>query len=96
MKDPDDDLRQTVALFRYGVIADLVQLPAGTPGIGAMLRARAERIYVIPGSTRTRIAAETMRTGSRTTGRAASRRSTRSRAPTAASPGVCRPGSPTA
>ena len=61
MKDPDDDLRQTVALFRYGVIADLVQLPAGTPGIGAMLRARAERIYVIPGSTRTRIAAETMR-----------------------------------
>ncbi len=61
MKDPDDDLRQTVALFRYGVIADLVHLPAGTPGTGAMLRARAGRAYVIPGSTRTRVAAETMR-----------------------------------
>ena len=61
MKEPDDDLGQAIALFRYGVIADLVHLPVGTPGAGAMLRAKAERSYVIPGSNRTRVAAETMR-----------------------------------
>ncbi len=38
MKDPDDDLRQTVALFRYGVIADLVHLPVGTPGRYSLAR----------------------------------------------------------
>ena len=57
----DDDTRQAVALFRYGVIADLVNLPPGTPGIGARLRAKAEKDYVIPGTVRTRVAAETMR-----------------------------------
>jgi len=61
MKEPDDDLRQAIALFRYGVIADLVHLPVGTPGTGAMMRAKAERSYAIPGTTRTRVAAETMR-----------------------------------
>ena len=57
----DDDTRQAVALFRYGVIADLVNLPPGTPGIGARLRAKAEKDHVIPGTVRTRVAAETMR-----------------------------------
>ena len=57
----DDDTRQAVALFRYGVIADLINLPPGTPGIGARLRAKAEKDYVIPGTVRTRVAAETMR-----------------------------------
>ena len=61
MKEPDDDLRQEIALFRYGVIADLVHLPVGTPGTGATMRAKAGRSYVIPGTTRTRVAAETMR-----------------------------------
>ena len=61
MKEPDDDLRQAIALFRYGVIADLVHLPVGTKGTGAMMRAKAERSYAIPGSNRTRVAAETMR-----------------------------------
>ena len=61
MKQSDDDLHQAIALFRYGVIADLVHLPAGTPGTGAMMRAKAERSYAIPGSDRTRVAAETMR-----------------------------------
>ena len=61
MKEPDDDLGQAIALFRYGVIADLVHLPVGTPGTGATMRAKAERSYAIPGSTRTRVAAETMR-----------------------------------
>ena len=41
MNDPEDDLHQQIALFRYGVIADLVHLPVGTPGTGAMMRAKA-------------------------------------------------------
>ncbi|MXX18686.1 MAG: DDE-type integrase/transposase/recombinase [Rhodospirillaceae bacterium] len=61
MKEPEDELRQAIALFRYGVIADLAHLPVGTPGTGAMMRAKAEQSYAIPGSTRTRIAAETIR-----------------------------------
>ena len=61
MNDPDDDLRQQIALFRYSVIADLVHLPVGAPGAGAMMRAKAEQTYSIPGTTRTRVAAETMR-----------------------------------
>ena len=60
-KTPDDDTRQAVALFRYGLVADLVNLPPGTPGIGARLRAKAERGYDIPGTDRTRVAAETIR-----------------------------------
>ena len=61
MKEPEDQLRQAIALFRYGVIADLAHLPVGAPGTGATMRAKAEQSYVIPGSTRTRIAAETIR-----------------------------------
>ena len=61
VNDPDDDLRQAIALFRYGLIADLVHLPVGAPGTGAIMRAKAEQIYTIPGTTRTRVAAETMR-----------------------------------
>ena len=57
----DDDARQAVALFRYGLIADLAHLPPGTPGMGGRLRAKAARDYAIPGTDRTRVAAETMR-----------------------------------
>ena len=31
MNDRNDELRQAVALFRYGLIADLVHLAPGTP-----------------------------------------------------------------
>ncbi len=61
MSDTPSDHRQAVALFRYGLIADLAQLPPGTKGLYAKIQARAERDYVIPGSTRTRVAAETIR-----------------------------------
>ena len=61
MNHCDDELRQAVALFRYGLIADLVHLPPGTPGIGERLRDKAERTYTIPGTHRTRVAAETLR-----------------------------------
>lgn len=61
MSEADDDHRQTVALFRYGVIADLIHLPPGSPGITEKLRAKASIDYTIPGSRRTRIAVETLR-----------------------------------
>ena len=61
MSHSDDDHRQTVALFRYGLIADLIHLPSGSPGITARLEAKAAQAYTIPGSRRTRVAAETLR-----------------------------------
>jgi len=50
-----------VALFRWGLIGDLVHLEPGTPGLYRLLEEKAARDYAIPGSTRTRVAAETMR-----------------------------------
>ena len=47
--------------FRYGLIADLAHLPPGTPGIGERLREKANHAYTIPGTRRTRVAAETIR-----------------------------------
>ena len=61
MNVPDDHLRREIALFRYRIIADLLPLVPGSPGIGAKLHAKAEEHYTIPGTHRTRVAAETMR-----------------------------------
>ena len=47
VNNSDDDLRQAIALFRYGVIADLVHLPLGTPGIGDKLRDKASQPYTV-------------------------------------------------
>ena len=52
---------EAVALFRYGVIADLLYLPPGHRLLHAQLREKAEREYEIPGSARRRVAAETLR-----------------------------------
>lgn len=52
---------QTVALFRYGLIADLLHLPPGDRSLHARLREKADREYEIPGSARRRVAAETLR-----------------------------------
>jgi putative transposase len=57
--DPTD--AQTIALFRYGLIADLLQMPAGSRGLYERLRQKAAADYTIPGSGRTRVAAETLR-----------------------------------
>lgn len=57
----DAQYRQNLALFRYGLIAEFIQLPAGTRGLYARLRAKARADYTIPGSTRTRVAVETLR-----------------------------------
>ena len=61
MKDPDSDHRHEVALFRYGLIADLVHLPPGEKGLYQRLQEKAAAQYCIPGSSRTRVAAETLR-----------------------------------
>jgi transposase InsO family protein len=61
MNDPDTDRRQAIGLFRYGLIAELAQLPPGHKGLSERLAAKAALEYTIPGSTRTRVAAETLR-----------------------------------
>ena len=53
----DAQYRQALALFRYGLIAEFIQLPAGSRGLYARLREKARADYTIPGSTRTRVAA---------------------------------------
>lgn len=59
----DDEKRriEQVALFRFGVLGDLIHLPPGAKGIAAQLAEKAGRDYLIPYSDRTRIAAETIR-----------------------------------
>ena len=49
MNDADEKLRQEVALFRYGLIADLLALRPGSRDIGAKLKQKAAKRYVIPG-----------------------------------------------
>lgn len=61
MNDPNFDLRHEVALFRYGLIADLLQLEPGSKGLYALIEQKAAGEYSIPGSTRTRVAGETVR-----------------------------------
>ncbi|MBL0197181.1 MAG: helix-turn-helix domain-containing protein [Myxococcales bacterium] len=48
-------------MFRYGVIADLVQLEPHHRGLYALLTKKAEHEYTIPGSLRRHVAAETVR-----------------------------------
>jgi putative transposase len=52
---------EEVALFRFGLIADLVHLRPGDRGLYERLAKKAEGEYRIPGTTRNRVAAETMR-----------------------------------
>ena len=56
-----DERRREIALFRYGVIADLVQLEPHHRGIYALLAKKAEQDYTIPGSLRRHVATETLR-----------------------------------
>lgn len=58
---PTASQEETVALFRYGLIADLLHLPAADRTLHRRLREKAEREYDIPGSVRRRVAAETIR-----------------------------------
>ncbi len=61
MSDTPTDLRRDVALFRYGVIAELLALPPGSPERRQAMRDKARLRWTIPGSRRTRVAVETMR-----------------------------------
>jgi len=61
MNDHDNDRRREVALFRYSLIADLVRQELGTQGLYAKIEEKAAVEYTIPGTTRTRVAAETIR-----------------------------------
>jgi len=60
MSDTDTKHRHTVALFRYGLIAELIHLEPGA-GLYQRIRDKADAEHTIPGSTRTRVAAETIR-----------------------------------
>jgi putative transposase len=57
----DAERRKQVALFRYGVIADLIHIERGQRGLYAKLREKAARDWDIPGSQRRRVEAETIR-----------------------------------
>jgi putative transposase len=61
MSDPETDRRHAIALFRYGLIAELVHLPPGAKGLYERIREKAAADYTIPGSARTRVAPETLR-----------------------------------
>lgn len=56
-----DERRREIALFRYGVIADLVHVEPHHRGLYALLAKKAEAEYTIPGSLRRHVALETMR-----------------------------------
>lgn len=55
------DLNTDVALFRYGLIAQLVHTPPDTGQQEHLLREIASRTYTIPGSTRTHVSLTTLR-----------------------------------
>lgn len=57
----DAERRKQVALFRYGMIADLIHIERGQRGLYAKLREKAARDWDIPGSRRRRVEAETIR-----------------------------------
>lgn len=57
----DDETREKIALFRYGLIGDLIHRPPGEKGLYALLARKAERPYEMPGTLRTRVAPETIR-----------------------------------
>lgn len=61
MKDDEKRRIEQVALFRFGVLGDLVHLMPGDKAIAHQLKEKASRDYLIPHSDRTRIASETIR-----------------------------------
>jgi len=60
-KNDRNDLSEQIALFRYGIIADFVHLAPGTRGLYEKIKKKAVPEYLIPGSRRTRVAEETIR-----------------------------------
>ena len=62
-KSPDEEnlARREVALFRFGLIAELLHLRPGSRQLGAALRKVSGREHAIPGSRRRRVAPNTLR-----------------------------------
>lgn len=61
LDDTKKQKAEEVALFRYGLIADLLHLEPGTKGLYRLLGEKAAKDSAIPGSGRTRVAEETLR-----------------------------------
>jgi len=60
--EPDAyDLNTEIALFRYGLIAQLIHTPPDPGQQESLLRQLASQTYQIPGSTRSRVSATTLR-----------------------------------
>ena len=57
----DDKAREQTALFRYSLIGDLIHRHEGEGGLYPLLREKAKKVYEIPGTRRTQVAAETIR-----------------------------------
>lgn len=57
----DEKLREEIALFRYGTIADLIHREVGEKGLYRLLKEKADRDYQIPGTLRCRVAMDTFR-----------------------------------
>ena len=62
MAERNKDHLQQVALFRYGLIAELLHIKPGSGQLYEEIRKKAARPHDIPGTTRTRVATETIRT----------------------------------
>ncbi len=58
---PTDDPDGEIALFRYGLIAQILHDPPAAGQQEALLRALAAKTYRIPGSTRTRVSVTSLR-----------------------------------
>jgi len=61
MNDSDPDLRQRVALFRYGLVSQLLPLPAHSEARRERLASLSAQDHAIPGSRRLRVAEGTLR-----------------------------------
>lgn len=61
MNDPDPDLRQRVALFRYGLVSQLLPLAPNSEARRERLASLSAQDHAIPGSRRLRVAEGTLR-----------------------------------
>lgn len=61
MKNDSNKRLEEVALFRYSLITDLLQLPPRSGEMQRRLKEKAAQAYAIPGSSRVHVAAETLR-----------------------------------
>ena len=60
-REEENEKRREVALFRYGLIAELLHLRPGSRELGAAIRKVSGREHAIPGSRRRRVAPNTLR-----------------------------------